>query len=134
LARGAWQQLLLPFAREEPEDTLPELFGAERTEDTFGQPDRAAQIEALVVVPVEVSLAALRVVEEAVGVELFVAVEVVARAVKILAAALGDDLDVAAGRAAVLGLISRSRSGEEEELDAAEGFERSHRRYAEQVR
>jgi YVTN family beta-propeller protein len=31
-------------------------------------------------------------------------------------------------------MISRSRSGEEEELDAAEGFERSHRRYAEQVR
>src|SRR5262245_8279703 len=110
LTGGTRQQLLLPFAREEPENALAELFGTQWTKDALRQPDRAAQVEALIVVPVEVALAALRIILEAVGVELFVAVKVVAGAVEIFAAALGHDLNVAARRAAVFGLIIRGQN------------------------
>ena len=97
--------MLLPFAGDEPEDLLAQLAARQGPEDLLRQPDGPAQVEPLVVVPVEVSFPSLRVVEEAVGVEALVAMVVVAGPVEVAAAPLGDDLDVAARGAPILGLI-----------------------------
>src|SRR5262249_11308127 len=77
LARGLRYELLLPFLREEEEKALFQVFAAD-----LRQPDRAADIVALLIVAIEVArvvlntgrIATIRVVEKRIGVELLVTV------------------------------------------------------------